>query len=149
MGDVVSESIEIDAPIDRVWEVIMDPHRLGEWVSIHHSASEIPDEPLRTGSRFEQEMRLKRVPLKVRWEVVSCRSPYEATWEGRAAAGARARIGYRLSETAGGTRFDYENEFELPAGPLGRVAGRAFNAVSGEREARKTLASLKRLLEAG
>ena len=54
-----------------------------------------------------------------------------------AAAGAKARIAYDLSESGSGTRFDYENEFELPAGKVGKLAGRAFNAVSGDREAKR------------
>ena len=37
------QSIEIDAPIERVWELVMDPDRLGEWVTIHESVSEVPD----------------------------------------------------------------------------------------------------------
>ena len=37
MGDVVAQSVDIDAPIGDVWDLIMDPERLGEWVSIHRS----------------------------------------------------------------------------------------------------------------
>lgn len=147
MGEVVSQSIEIDAPIDRVWDLVMDPDRLGEWVTIHREVSEVPDGKLKKGSRFRQEMRLKGVPLKVRWEVVECRAPRRARWSGQAAAGAKASISYELSEHDGVTRFDYENEFELPAGKVGKLAGRAFNAVSGDREAKRSLTRLKRVLE--
>ena len=147
MGDVVSQSIEIDAPIDEVWDLVMDPHRLGEWVTIHKDVSEVPAGDLTTGSRFRQEMKLKGVPLKVRWEVTDCEPPRRARWHGRAGAGAKARIAYDLSESATGTRFDYENEFELPAGKVGKLAGRAFNALSGDREAKRSLARLKDLLE--
>ncbi len=149
MGEVIRESVLIEAPIERVWATVMDPRRLGEWVSIHEDVSEVPPGELREGSCFRQRMSLKGVPLKVHWEVTSARPPRSAHWLGKAAAGARARISYELRPAEGGTRFDYENEFELPAGPLGRLAGRAFNAVSGDREARRTLANLKRLLEEG
>ena len=88
-------------------------------------------------------MKLKGVPLKVRWEVVECKAPRRARWQGEAAAGAKARISYDLSENGAGTRFDYENEFEMPAGKVGKLAGRAFNAVSGDREAKRSLARLK------
>jgi len=147
MGDVISQSIEIAAPIERVWDLVMDPDRLGDWVTIHRAVSEVPAGKLKVGSSFRQEMRLKGVPLKVRWEVVECRAPTRARWSGRAAAGARASITYNLSERDGLTRFDYENEFELPAGKVGKLAGRAFNAVAGDREAKRTLTRLKRLLE--
>jgi uncharacterized protein YndB with AHSA1/START domain len=147
VGDVVKQSIDIDAPIAEVWDLIMDPDRFGEWVTIHKDVSEVPAGGLRKGSRFRQEMKLKGVPLKVRWEVVESDPPHRARWHGRAAAGAKARIAYDLTENGGGTRFDYENEFELPAGKVGKLAGRAFNAVSGDREAKRTLARLKELLE--
>lgn len=147
MGDFVRQSIEIDAPIERVWELIMDPERLGDWVSIHESAYDYPDRDLRKGDRFGQRMKLKGVPLKVRWEVSNCEPPRRARWHGKAAAGAKARIAYDLRERDGGTHFDYENEFDLPAGKVGKMAGRAFNAMSGEREAKKSLQRLKELLE--
>ena len=149
MGEVVSESIEIAAPIDAVWALVMDPERLGEWVTIHRSVADVPAGELVTGSRFRQKLRLKGVPLEVRWKVTECSAPHRARWAGTAAAGAKARISYDLSESDGGTRFDYENEFELPAGKAGKLAARAFNAVTGDREARRTLARLKELLENG
>jgi carbon monoxide dehydrogenase subunit G len=149
MGDVVAQSIEIDAPIEEVWALVMDPDRLGDWVTIHRSVSEVPEGDLVKGSRFRQEMRLKGVPLKVHWEVVECTVPRRARWQGKAAAGAAARISYDLKEAGDGTRFDYENEFELPAGRVGKLAGRAFNAMSGDREAERSLARLKDLLENG
>lgn len=149
MGDVVAQSIEIEAPIATVWDLVMDPERLGDWVSIHRSVSELPEGGLVEGSRFRQEMKLKGVPLKVQWEVTECAAPTHALWQGKAAAGAAARISYDLSESDLGTRFDYENEFELPAGRIGKMAGRAFNAMSGDREAERSLARLKQLLENG
>lgn len=147
MGDVVAQSIEINAPIEDVWALVMDPRRLGEWVSIHESVDDVPDGELEQGSRFRQTMKLKGVPLKVKWNVVECDPPHHARWSGEAAAGAKAGILYDLSERDGVTTFDYENEFELPAGRVGKLAGRAFNAMSGDREATRSLAQLKELLE--
>lgn len=149
MGDVVKQSIQIDAPIERVWELAMDPHRLGDWVTIHDEVFDVPEGPLDNGSRFGQRMKLKGVRLKVRWEISEWSPPNQALWLGTAAAGAKACISYRLTERDGGTAFDYENEFELPAGKVGKLAGRAFNAMSGDREAKRSLAKLKELLEDG
>lgn len=147
MGDVVARSVEIDAPIERVWELVMDPQRLGDWVTIHGSVAEVPNGELHEGSEFHQSMKLKGVPLKVRWRITEWDPPHRALWLGEAAAGAKARILYDLRERDGITVFDYENEFELPAGKVGKLAGRAFNAMSGDREAKKSLARLKELLE--
>ena len=32
---VVTASIQIPAPPDEVWRTVMDPARLGDWVTIH------------------------------------------------------------------------------------------------------------------
>jgi uncharacterized membrane protein len=149
MADVVKQSIDIDAPIERVWDLVMDPERLDEWVSIADSVSDVPDGDLKKGSRFRQTMKLKGMPLKVKWEVVECDAPKQARWLGEAGAGAKAQIVYSLSEHDGVTTFDYENQFELPAGKVGKLAAKAFNAMSGEREAQKSLKRLKELLEDG
>ena len=147
MGDVVHQTIEIEAPIERVWALVMDPDRLGEWVSIHEEVSEVPDGDLEAGSRFRQRMKLKGVPLKVQWEIVEFEPPSHARWAGEAAAGAEATIVYDLAENGAGTTFDYRNEFNLPGGKVGKLAGRAFNAASGDREAKRSLKRLKELLE--
>ena len=147
MGDLVEQSVEIDAPIERVWDLVMDPNRLGEWVTIHEEVSELPPGDLVAGSRFRQRMKLKGVPLNVRWEIVEYDPPHHARWAGEAAAGAKAAIVYDLSANGDGTTFDYVNEFDLPGGKVGRLAGRAFNAASGDREAKRSLKRLKELLE--
>jgi uncharacterized protein YndB with AHSA1/START domain len=33
----VHAQIEIDAPVQRVWDTVMDPHHLKDWVTIHKS----------------------------------------------------------------------------------------------------------------
>ena len=43
--------------------------------------------------------------------------------------------------------LDHTNAFELPGGPVGRLAGRVASAAKGRAEAEKSLANLKQLLE--
>ena len=54
-----------------------------------------------------------------------------------------------IAANGNGTRFDYENEFELPGGVLGKAAGKMLSAAPARREARRSLENLKRLLESG
>ncbi|MGI8512503.1 MAG: hypothetical protein ACR2NH_07725, partial [Solirubrobacteraceae bacterium] len=63
-------------------------------------------------------------------------------------ARSKARTAYRLSADGnGGTRFDYENEFKAPLGPLGAAASRALVGGLPAREAKASLQRLKALLE--
>jgi uncharacterized protein YndB with AHSA1/START domain len=142
-------SIEIAAPPQRVWDTAMDPDRLADWVTIHREVERVSQRPLREGSTLEQKLCLRGVNFHVKWKVVRACPPEEAVWEGRGPARSRARTAYRLRPAAAGTRFEYENEFRAPLGPLGAVASRALVGGLPQREADATLQRLKALVEAG
>ena len=144
----VTASIEIDAPPEKVWEVLMDPERLADWVTIHREVDRVSDRPLKDGSTLRQELCLRHVNFHVRWTVDEARPCELAVWDGKGPARSKAHSVYRLSPNGnGGTRFDYENEFKAPLGPLGSMASRALVGGVPQREANATLANLKRLIE--
>ena len=59
----------------------------------------------------------------------------------------KARAVYELSANGNGsTRFHYLNEYQLPGGPAGRIAGGAI-ARASRREADRTLQRLRDLVE--
>lgn len=146
MGAVVVH-IDIAAPPGAVWAVALDPERLEEWVTIHRSLGAHDDGPARTGYRMDQTLTLRGAPFRVQWELAECEEPRLADWQGRGPAGSRAETAYRLSARAGGTRFEYRNEFHPPLGVLGRVAQRAVAGDIPEVEARRSLERLKAICE--
>ena len=143
----VTASIDIAAPPERVWDVVMDPRRLGEWVTIHREIDRVSDHPLRDGSTLRQQLTLRGVHFYVRWTVSEAREPKLAVWDGRGPARSKAHTLYRLRPHDGGTRFEYENEFKPPLGPLGAAASRAIVGGLPQREANATLRRLKSLIE--
>ena len=146
----VTTEIEIDAPPKRVWEVVMDPERLGDWVTIHREVDRVSDRPLKDGSTLRQELCIRHVNFHVKWKVDEAKPCELAIWEGKGPARSKAHTIYRLSPNGnGGTTFEYENEFKAPLGPLGAAASRALVGGVPQREANATLANLKRLIEEG
>lgn len=146
----VTAAIDIAAPPEKVWEVVMDPKRLKDWVTIHRKLGKVSDSPLKDGSTLEQTLHLRGVSIKVRWTVEDVRAPESAVWEGRGPARAKARTSYVLSPDGdGGTRFEYANEFKPPLGPIGAAANRVLMGGMPQREADRTLHRLKELVEAG
>ena len=143
-------NIDIHAPMERVWETIMNPYRLKDWVTIHRSVRDVSDEPLTRGSTMEQVLHIRGVSFKVHWTLADVRAPNRAEWEGRGPAHSLARIRYELTgDEDGHTRFEYTNEFNPPGGRLGSVASRVIVGTSSEREAENSLIRLKALLERG
>jgi uncharacterized protein YndB with AHSA1/START domain len=138
----------ISAPVDRVWETVMDPSKLKDWVTIHRAVRDVSSEPLRKGSTMEQILQLRGVSFHVHWTLVDVSPPNHAEWEGLGPARSRARIRYELSANGEHeTRFEYMNEFTPPGGRLGTVASRVIVGAASEREANSSLARLKALLE--
>jgi uncharacterized protein YndB with AHSA1/START domain len=146
----VHVKIDIDAPIDRVWETVMDPSRLKDWVTIHRSLGDVSSRPLARGATMEQVLHMRGVSFHVHWTLVDVNPPNVAEWDGRGPAYSRARIRYQLSDDGDGrTLFEYTNEFTVPGGRLGTVASRVIVGAASEREANNSLVRLKALVERG
>jgi uncharacterized membrane protein len=144
----VKADIEIAAPIERVWDTLMDPGQLGDWVTIHKSVKNVSDSPLHKGSTMDQAMHVRGVTFRVNWTVTALRSPDRAEWKGRGPAHSQALIRYELTRLdEGHTRFQYTNEFKPPGGRLGKVASRMIVGATSQREAHRSLEKLKGLLE--
>lgn len=144
----VERRIEIAAAPERLYELVMDPHRLDDWVTIHAGLEDAPRGELEQGSQLTQHLRLAGQRVHVRWTVVEADKPRRVEWEGRGPVRSRARVVYSLEPTDTGTCFRYVNEYHAPGGPLGRLAGRVLAGMS-EREADRSLERLKELAERG
>ena len=144
---LVTASIDIDAPREKVFDTMLDPARLNEWVTIHRRVNDADGGRPREGYEMEQILCLRGVNFKVKWKLTECEPGRSATWEGRGPAHSYARTAYRLSDRNGGTHFEYENEFKAPGGILGKAASRVLVGGQPQKEANLSLKQLKGLLE--
>ena len=142
----LEKDIHIDAPPDEVYDVVTDPDRLGDWVTIQDRLEEAPNGDLKRGSRLVQQLRIAGRCFRVAWTVKEADRPSKIVWEGKGPLGTKARAVYELQPNGGGCDFSYMNEYKLPGGPAGAAVGSALRRVSG-READKTLKKLKALIE--
>jgi uncharacterized protein YndB with AHSA1/START domain len=144
----LEREISIEASRDAVYDVLLDPDCLGEWVTIQEELEEAPKgRDLAEGDQLRQRMKVAGQRFRLSWTVVEADRPSRVVWEGRGPMSSKAKAVYELSENGdGGTRFSYLNQFDMPGGPAGRLAGRAIVKVSG-READRTLKRLKELCE--
>lgn len=143
----VHASIDIAADPETVYDVMLDPNRLHEWVTIHRRINRADSGQPRTGFEMDQTLSLRHANFRVHWTLTEAKRPSHATWEGRGPAGSYARTSYRLSPNGQGTHFEYENEFKAPGGVLGAAASRVVVGGVPMREANRSLENLKALLE--
>ena len=146
----VRAKIDIAAAPERVYDVMLDPARLHEWVTIHRKLNRADSGAPQEGFEMDQTLCLRHANFKVHWTLTEAQRPDRATWEGRGPAHSYARTSYVLKPVAGGkTRFEYENEFKPPGGFVGAAASRMLIGGVPEREATRSLQRLKALLEDG
>jgi len=143
----LERTIEIDAPPEEVYDVLTDPNCLGQWVTIQEELVSAPDPPLSEGDCVVQRMKVVGKSFEVSWDVEVADRPSKVRWAGNGPMGSVARATYELSDNGnGGTTFSYTNEYDVPGGPVGKVAGRALVSASGG-EADATLKRLKEFIE--
>ena len=144
----LEREIHIDAAPEDVYAKLMDPDCLGDWVTIQDELLEAPSGDLETGSTLVQRCKVAGQKFKLKWKVEQAERPRKTVWKGKGPLGSKAKVTYDLAENNGGTDFTYTNEYTLPGGPVGKLAGRAVVGASGS-EADKTLQRLKKLIEQG
>jgi uncharacterized membrane protein len=140
--------ITIAAPVQKVYDVVVDPSRLSEWVTIHDSLQDVPDRPLERGSELTQVLRIAGRTFRARWIVVENEPCERVVWQGRGPLDSDARVVYRFESDDEGreTTFSYVNEYELPGGRFGRIAGLAVFLVA-QKELNDALQRLKTLVQ--
>lgn len=144
---LVIASIDIDASVQDVWDHIMDPAKMGSWVTIVDRIERVDPGPIRPGFRMSQTLCLRGVPFKVHWTLEELDAPRFARWEGRGPARSTALTENRLSRRDGRTHFDYRNEFRTPFGLLGVAASKVIVGGIPEKEANASLRRLRHILE--
>lgn len=143
----LERTIEIDASPEVVYDVLTNPECLGEWVTIQEELVSAPEPPLKKGDCIVQRMKVVGKRFDVSWDVEVADRPSQVRWTGGGPMGSKARATYVLESNGnGGTRFSYTNEYDVPGGPIGKVAGKALVSASGG-EADATLKRLKEFIE--
>ena len=64
---LVTASIEIDAPREDVYDLVLDPARLDKWVTIHRRINSRDAGAPREGYEMDQTLCLRGANFKVHW----------------------------------------------------------------------------------
>lgn len=145
----LEREIHIDATAEAVYDKLTDPDCLGEWVTVHDEMEEAPDRNVEPGDTLVQRMKVAGQKFRITWHVDEAERPSRVVWTGKGPLGTKAKATYEIESLNGdGCTFSYTNEYDLPGGPAGKLAGKAVIGASGG-EADKSLERLKRLIENG
>lgn len=140
----IVRSIQIDRPIDEVWDFVHDLDKEGLWQTTLVESEQLTDGPMRLGTRVRQVRHFLGLRIPLEWEVTE----YEPTTRSaiKSVSGPVPLSGsYVLEAQEGGTRLTVSGE--LNAHGLFMLAEPVFARITG-RELESNLGHLKDLLEA-
>ena len=128
---VVEDTIDIRAPIDRVFEALTDPRRGPEWNPNIVDVQMLSGMPIGEGTSWRQVTVMLGRPTNLLCRITRYRAPHEGLLEVSGAYG--GRIWTLCEENGGVTRVTQRLEYEIPGGALGRMAaGLAGTAIRRE-----------------
>jgi uncharacterized protein YndB with AHSA1/START domain len=127
---VVTVSVEVDAPAERVWEAISDPRNLPHWDRHISRVDGVPATGLREGTRYVTEMRFIGVRSKIRVQVLEWDPPRLAKF------GLSGVLEGAVTSTVeplepGRSRLEHVVDYRFRGGPIGALAARSLRMVGG------------------
>jgi uncharacterized membrane protein len=143
----VRESVEIDAPVDKVWAVVHEDFKnANKWTSSLDRVDVLTDGPMGKGTELrytistpggKQELEVEHTAVTPGKAVAGrfIKGPIKGTWK------------YSYAEKDGGTRLTYAMDYE----PNGFGARLFFGVIERQvpNDLVRTLASLKKYVESG
>jgi uncharacterized protein YndB with AHSA1/START domain len=145
---VIEGTIDIDAPVHRVWAIVSDPRNLPLWDHRVLKVADFPEDGLRPGSLYRVQMGFMGARAWVPATVLEVR-PDECS---RIHLGGLvdAVIETRLAPLkSGGTRLTHRIEYRFMGGPLGSIAAGAIRHMGAPTLLRHGMLAQKRQAEAG
>lgn len=137
-----------DAPIERVWELGTDFMRYPEWNVSYPEVKEVTGPVDKVGTKILSVTKVLGRRMEGWGEIVEVDPPRFLKTVGSSLEGGKLMITYRLTPAGEGTDFEFESEYELPAGFLGHIADKLFVEKAVERDLRHSMENFKALVEA-
>jgi hypothetical protein len=122
----VTESLEIPAGPERVWEIATDWSRYGEWNVTHTSFPDgLPGDA--QGAKFKETITIMGLPGEANWTVAESTPPTRTVWAGEGPMGIRLGTRLELAPSADGTTVSISITFDGGplAGPIGETVARS------------------------
>jgi uncharacterized protein YndB with AHSA1/START domain len=127
---IVSVAVEVDAPAERVWEVVSNPANLPHWDRHIERVTGVPPEGLSAGVRYVTEMRLLAVRGRVDAEVLEWEPPHRAVI--RLSGLVQATVTSTVEALPSGrSRLEHTVAYRFRGGTLGDLAATSLRLVGG------------------
>jgi uncharacterized membrane protein len=145
---VVQVSVVVDAPPEKVWDVVSDPRNLPRWDRHISAVDGVPRSGLHEGSEYQTEIRFLGARAHATSRVIEIRPPDYAKVRVRGLLNATVETWVEPIDD-GRSRLRHRVDYRFPGGPLGELAARAVKLLGASAIMDKGIQAQKRQAEAG
>jgi uncharacterized protein YndB with AHSA1/START domain len=134
----IEKTVEFPAPPEKVWGVVSDPARFGEWLGMHKAwKGEVPAE-FTQGSQVTAVVSLLNMPNTITWTVDHYEPPKSVRLSGTGMAGVQVAITLDVAPAGDGTAMSIVADFEgqMIVGAIGQAVEKAGHQELAESTAR-------------
>ena len=142
MGSI-EKSASFPVSTEKLWAVVGDPNRFGDWLSMHQKwKGDVPAE-LKVGDTIVEVVSVMNMPNTISWTVEEYDAGKNVKLAGTGMAGVKIAIGVTVSGDGETSTLDLLTEFEgqMLVGAIGAAVEKA-----GMADLEKSLATLTELL---
>ncbi|MEU6559467.1 type II toxin-antitoxin system Rv0910 family toxin [Nocardia nova] len=124
----VEKTLELAAAPEKVWEVLSDPSRFGEWLGMHKKWKSEPPTTLVQGTELpEAVINLMNMANTFQWTVAEVNAPSSATLTATGMAAVKVTLEIAVAPAAAGATVTVAASFDgaLIKGALAKAAEKA------------------------
>ncbi len=141
----IEKTVEFEAAPDKVWAVVSDPSRFGDWLGMHKSWKGEPPTEFTQGTQATAVVSLLNMPNTITWTVAEYEPNRSVTLTGTGMAGVKVAIGLGVepSSSGSGSAMSITADFEgqMLVGAIGAAVEKA-----GRTELDESTAKLRDLV---
>ncbi len=143
---VIEKSIVINAPIEQIFEMLNDPHRIQQFAPDVSRVEEVRETPNHIGASFRAVYSVMGIDIPTTFTVIDYAEPHKLV--ARMEGGQTGTFSWQMEPHGDATRLTVRIDYQLKGGLLGRAVDALLVERMNEKNTGHMLENLKTLSEA-
>ena len=144
----VQRSVEIAAPPEKVWPLLVEPDKILQWFTLLRKFEYTGDKRSGVDTTFYYEEKTSGQLLKIHFVVTEWVENQKLAFSVTSGSLKKDDQVWSIEAIPSGSRFTMFEDLEMPMGIIGKIIGALFGERMIGKNMEKILANLKRLAEA-
>jgi uncharacterized protein YndB with AHSA1/START domain len=143
----VQRSIEIKAPLEKIWLWLTEPEKIMKWFTLLKKFEYTGEQRGGAGTTFYYEEKSSGGLMKMHYKVTEWEENRKIAFGVTSGSLKKDNQIWSLEPTPTGSRFTMFEDLEMPMGIFGKIIGALFGQMMVGKNMEKILANLKRVAE--